>query len=177
MTMHRQQADLVLFTYALLPRDAARLGQAAVPPALILVGAPGPSDATAQGCAIRRPQASGAIRLSYSRRAAGGHLSELWVAVPFPGTRLAQAPPGFAPDLPPIERGDEDAISRTAAPPHCSCSRRTKRQVASGLPPKADSPSSSDSAGLAQNSTGPCAWRWIQVRGEIARRGLRQPHQ
>ncbi|MBF3289671.1 helicase, partial [Pseudomonas aeruginosa] len=130
--------DLVLTTYALLPRDAAELGKRRFH-LLILDEAQNIKNATTKAAVAARELAA-RHRLCLTGTPLENHLGELWSLVHFlmPGW-LGDARQ-FAQDYrTPIEKhGDEARLSHLAARLRPFLLRRTKEQVASELPPKSE---------------------------------------
>ncbi|MGX9042732.1 DEAD/DEAH box helicase, partial [Pseudomonas aeruginosa] len=130
--------DLVLTTYALLPRDAAELGKRRFH-LLILDEAQNIKNATTKAAVAARELAA-RHRLCLTGTPLENHLGELWSLFHFlmPGW-LGDARQ-FAQDYrTPIEKhGDEARLSHLAARLRPFLLRRTKEQVASELPPKSE---------------------------------------
>ncbi len=130
--------DLILTTYALLPRDAEKLGQHEYH-LLILDEAQNIKNATTKAAqAARHLRARN--RLCLTGTPLENHLGELWSLFHFllPGW-LGDARQ-FAVDYrTPIERhGDQGRLAHLAARIRPFLLRRTKEQVASELPPKSE---------------------------------------
>ncbi|KSW27127.1 helicase [Pseudomonas sp. ADP] len=133
-----EEHDLILTTYALLPRDAEKLGKHAYH-LLILDEAQNIKNAGTKAAQAAR-QLNARHRLCLTGTPLENHLGELWSLFHFllPGW-LGDAKQFAQHYRTPIERhGDQARLAHLAARIRPFLLRRTKEQVASELPPKSE---------------------------------------
>ncbi|SDK00240.1 Superfamily II DNA or RNA helicase, SNF2 family [Pseudomonas delhiensis] len=133
-----EEHDLILTTYALLPRDAEKLGKHAYH-LLILDEAQNIKNAGTKAAQAAR-QLNARHRLCLTGTPLENHLGELWSLFHFllPGW-LGDAKQFTQHYRTPIERhGDQARLAHLAARIRPFLLRRTKEQVASELPPKSE---------------------------------------